>query len=54
MDAVSGGIFRLTPEQVTADLYSLALVQDGEGALITVVLQSKAEWEQIGQLEILN
>ena len=53
VDAVSGGMYRLTPEQVMASLSA-----DGTGAVmkegslyIGVVLEPQEGWEKIGQLE---
>jgi hypothetical protein len=53
VDAVSGGMYRLTPEQVMASLSA-----DGTGAVlkegtlyIGVVMEPQEGWEKIGQLE---
>jgi hypothetical protein len=52
VDAISGGMYKLSPEQITAEMRAAgtgAFIQDGE-VFITVVLEPKPEWEKIGQL----
>lgn len=58
IDAISGGLYVLTPEQIAAELKKsdeVGRVELKNNQLyITVVLQPKPEWEKIGQLEKLN
>lgn len=58
IDAISGGLYVLTPEQVAADLKKSDKVGKVElknnQLYITVVLQSKPQWKKIGQLDKLN
>jgi len=52
VDAVSGGIYKLTPEQITAELDNQAagnILEDND-IFITVVLEPKSNWEKIGNL----
>ena len=58
VDAISGGLYVLTPEQVAAELKKSDKVGKAEmknnQLFITVVLQHKPEWKKIGQLDKLN
>lgn len=53
VDAITGGMYKLTPEQVQAELrnsnVSARYVKDG--AYIVVVLKAKTHWEKVGQME---
>lgn len=52
VDAISGGIYRLTPEQVHAELranYGIDSRNSNE-SFISIVLEPKADWEKIGTL----
>ena len=53
VDAISGGIYKLTPEQVSGSLQSgraSTLKQDG-GLYIVAVLEPQADWVKVGQLQ---
>ncbi len=52
VDAISGGIYRLTPEQVHAELRSHYGIdsRNSNESFISVVLEPKAGWEKIGNL----
>ena len=54
VDAATGGMYKLSPEQVSAQLDQQTAgqaIQTDEGTIfITVVLQPDPEWEQIGSL----
>ena len=54
VDAISGGMYKLSPDQITAELRengdSARVLHDGE-LFITVVLKPDPSWEKIGQLE---
>lgn len=53
IDAISGGLYKLTPEQIAAQMARQgASVKSGEDAIyIGVVLQPDPEWERVGTLE---
>ena len=53
IDAISGGMYKLTPDQVVAQLQkqgSAALLRK-DALYIAVVLAPESSWEKIGQLE---
>jgi hypothetical protein len=53
IDAITGGMYKLTPDQVVAQLQkqgSAALLKD-DSLYIAVVLQPESSWEKIGQLK---
>lgn len=55
VDAITGGMYKLTPEQISAELRddeatASAAMKDGK-VYITVVMKPNPEWEKIGQLE---
>lgn len=52
VDAISGGLYKLTPDQLNAELRSGSASIDtaNESMMILVVMQPKADWEQVGQL----
>lgn len=56
VDATAGGMYKLTPEQLTAEMRSksLTVVESGEGLYIAFVLQPKDNWQKIGQLASAN
>jgi len=52
VDAISGGMYKLSPDQITAELRDAgtsAILQDGS-VFITVVLKPDPSWQKIGQL----
>lgn len=53
IDAISGGMYTLKPDQVDAELQQSAKQADGEAASLYVVLVPKADpsWQKIGQLQ---
>ncbi len=53
VDAITGGLYKLTPEQVQAELRKEgASVKLGKDSiLLTVTLHREADWEKIGQLQ---
>jgi len=54
IDAISGGLYKLSPDQVQAELRNKSdnsLVFENNKLFITVVLKSKEGWEKIGQLK---
>ncbi|HLN75050.1 MAG: PEGA domain-containing protein [Methylococcaceae bacterium] len=56
IDGISGGMYKLTPDQIQADLKSgnVAMINSDKGLYLTVVLNPDPKWEKIGQLEKLN
>jgi uncharacterized protein YceK len=54
VDAITGGLYKIAPEQVTADLKAdgaaLQVAEGGEVLLVTVVLRPTAGMERIGTL----
>lgn len=52
VDAISGGMYKLTPEQVSANLSRGSVDLDADDVLvIQVVLGADPEWERIGELQ---
>lgn len=56
VDAISGGMYKLTPEQVQAELKegSVSILEEEGRLFITVVLEPNPEWEKIGTLSRKN
>jgi uncharacterized protein YceK len=55
VDAISGGLYKLTPEEVTGDLVATGQGElDGADIIIAVVLQPDPSWEKIGKLQPLT
>jgi uncharacterized protein YceK len=54
VDAISGGIYKLKPEQVEAILAKegASITKDGDVIYVTVVLTPDPSWEKIGALEV--
>jgi len=52
VDAISGGIYKLSPEQVEAELASkgMGTSMQGSDIIITVVLDPDPSWEKVGNL----
>ena len=51
VDAASGSMFRLTPDQVVATMgRNNTVMQNGDNIYIAVSLEIDSEWEKIGQL----
>ncbi|HRD55221.1 MAG TPA: PEGA domain-containing protein [Parachlamydiaceae bacterium] len=50
VDAITGGIYRLTPEQIEANLLQPVAQNKNGISYISVVLKPEASWEKIGQL----
>lgn len=52
VDASAGGMYKLTPEQISAEMRNQTAVHHltQEGIWIAVVLEPKSGWERIGQL----
>jgi hypothetical protein len=56
IDAASGSMYRLTPDQIQAELrnQSASVVKDQDGIFLTVVMQPRSDWQKVGQLERAN
>jgi hypothetical protein len=56
VDAISGGIYVLTPEQIQAEMRSdnIAYSKKSTESYIAVVLEPKPEWKKVGNLEVAN
>lgn len=56
VDAITGGMYKLTPDQLQAELrnQTASVRQDKNGIFLTVVLQPDSNWEKIGQLVRAN
>jgi hypothetical protein len=55
VDAISGGMYKLTPDQITASLSnpSVATTKSADGVYLFAVLKPEADWEKVGQLKAL-
>lgn len=52
VDAATGAMYKLSPDQVSADLRSLSAGTSASGALqVAVVLEVDPSWERVGQLQ---
>jgi hypothetical protein len=53
VDAISGGMYSLTPQQVSATLASgqASIAAKEDGLYVVAVLSPQADWMKIGQLE---
>lgn len=56
VDAISGGIYMLTPDQVQAEMLSnhFAYSKNSKDSYIAVVLTPKPEWQKIGNLTVAD
>ncbi|MFQ5499687.1 MAG: PEGA domain-containing protein [Candidatus Zixiibacteriota bacterium] len=56
VDAISGGLYKLSPKQVEAELASEGMSMDiqGSSVIITVVLEPDPSWEKVGNLLPVN
>ena len=54
VDAISGGLYKLTPEQVSGSLSASETTSrdelDGAAVVVTVVLEPDPDWELVGRL----
>lgn len=52
VDAISGGLYKLSPQQVEAELASKGMGMDirGNDIIIVVVLEPNPSWEKVGNL----
>lgn len=58
IDAITGGMYELTPEQVQAEMIEtkdgVSIIKSSDDLFMIVKLNPKPEWNKIGQLENLN
>jgi hypothetical protein len=54
VDAISGGLYNLTPDQIAAELKEQhsGCPQCDEGIVIVAVLRADPDWQRIGTLEV--
>ncbi len=54
VDAISGGIYKLTPDQIQAQMCTnqMSCQVDGDNSYFAVVLEADPSWEKIGDLQI--
>jgi uncharacterized protein YceK len=51
IDAITGGLYKLTPDEVNASLTRPTALRGGDALMIAVVLSPDPSWEKIGQME---
>jgi hypothetical protein len=56
VDAAGGGMYKLTPDQIQAELrnQTAQVTEFKDGIFLSVVLKPNRSWEKIGQLERAN
>jgi len=56
VDAISGGLYKLSPEQIQAELKETGVISDLQDSdlFITVVLKPNPTWEKVGSLRQSN
>lgn len=56
VDAISGGLYKLNPDQIEAELINgqMGVMESDEGLFITVVLKPEPNWEKVGSLNAVN
>jgi len=56
VDAITGGMYKLTPDQLQAELrnQTTSVKQDKNGIYLTVIMQPDRNWEKVGQLVRAN
>ena len=56
VDAISGGLYMLTPDQVQAEMRTngMAYSKQSKDSFITVVLEPNPAWKKIGNLVAIN
>lgn len=50
VDAITGGMYKLTPAQINGELVKSVATTDGDILYVAVVLEPDPSWEKIGQL----
>lgn len=56
IDAITGGMYKLTPDQVVAEMKNgnSTVFQNDSGLYLTIVMHPEPNWEKIGQLKQCN
>jgi hypothetical protein len=56
IDAISGGMYKLTPDQIQAELRASGSTMrlENDRLYITVVLKPKPDWQKIGQMKTVQ
>lgn len=56
IDAISGAVYTLTPEQIQVELRSnrIAYTKNSKDSFITIVLEADPSWQKIGNLVAVN
>jgi len=56
VDAISGGLYMLTPDQVQAEMRSnrIAYSKNSKDSYIAIVLEPDPSWKKIGELVAIN
>lgn len=56
VDAISGGIYMLTPDQVQAEMRSnrIAYTRNSDESFITIVLEPDPSWQKVGNMIAAN
>lgn len=53
VDAISGGLYQLTPDQIQAEMLKndIAISKSGEETFVAVVMRADPSWTQVGNLK---
>ena len=51
VDAMSGGLYKLTPEQIAGGMATQTASATSDGLYVAVVLRADPTWQKIGQLD---
>lgn len=51
VDAITGGMYKLTPEQISATMGRQVVGEEDDMLYIAVVLEADPEWERVSQME---
>lgn len=56
VDAITGGMYKLTPDQIESQLQksAITLTTETDQVFVTFVLEPEPSWEKIGQLKRTN
>jgi PEGA domain len=58
VDAISGGMYKLSPEQLSATLNATAahasVAKTGDGLYLVVVLKPQSDWMKVAQLQAIS
>lgn len=56
VDAVSGGLYQLTPDQINAEMLKneVAFSKKGDETVVAFVMHADPSWKKIGSLSVVN